>query len=168
MGDDAGLLPAAALVLAVTFAAFWLLYSPLERQRLGAVSLATALYVSNVWFALYATDYLGGDASSNPLLHTWSLAVEEQFYLVWPFALLAFGRCARRFDLRTRLALGIAVVCVASFAGAVIAVRVSQPWAFFGSPTRAWKSARARSSTSAARRAARSAPHGEPRSRASE
>ena len=133
------LLPAAALVLAVTFAVFWLVYSPVERQRLSAVTLATALYVSNAWFALYATDYLGGDASSNPLLHTWSLAVEEQFYLVWPLALLLLARSTRSVDPRKRVVLGIAVLSLASFAGAVVATGISQPWAFFGSPTRAWE-----------------------------
>lgn len=133
------LLPAAALVLAVTFAGFWLIYSPVERQRLGAVSLATALYISNVWFALYATDYLGGDASSNPLLHTWSLAVEEQFYLVWPCAMLLMARITRASGLRTRMVLGIALLSALSFVGAVVTTRISQPWAFFGSPTRAWE-----------------------------
>ena len=133
------LLPAAALVLAVTFAGFWLIYSPVERQRLGAVSLATALYVSNVWFALYATDYLGGDADSNPLLHTWSLAVEEQFYLVWPCALLLMARFTRIFDLRKRVVVGITLVSIASFASALIVIGISQPWAFFGSPTRVWE-----------------------------
>ena len=133
------LLPAAIFVLSVTMAVFWLIYSPTERQRLASAGLATALYSSNAWFALYSTDYLAGDASSNPLLHTWSLAVEEQFYVLWPFLLWIFATRARAKSRDASLLVGVTVASVASFAAGVVLTRISLPWAFFGSPTRAWE-----------------------------
>ena len=57
---------------------------------------AAALYVSNIRFAAQATDYLQAELDPSPLLHFWSLGVEEQFYLVWPaLLLLVAGRSER-------------------------------------------------------------------------
>ena len=66
------------------------------------------------------------------MLHYWSLAVEEQFYVVWPVLLLLAFRVRR-------VALVLAVVAVTSFAACVWLTDESQPWAFFSLPTRAWE-----------------------------
>ena len=82
--------------------------------------------------------YLAPAADRNALLHTWSLAVEEQFYLVWPALLLFAGRRRGRF-LRGRLVVVVAGVSLLSLVGSVWLTGVRQPWAFFGSPARAWE-----------------------------
>jgi len=93
------LLPALLLVvLAVAAYAAWLAPET-TRARLGADGAATLGYVANWWYLSSGTDYFAGYADPSPLLHTWSLAVEEQYYLLWPLmvaAALAVGRRWRR------------------------------------------------------------------------
>ena len=128
------LLPASALVLAATVAASAVLFSPIDQAQFAKTVVATALYLSNVFFARRATDYLGSEADANPLLHMWSLSVEEQFYLVWPVLILLAMRLGRR-----RLPAVLAAVVVVSLGASVWLTEVRQPWAFFSSPTRAWE-----------------------------
>ncbi|HLA64460.1 MAG TPA: acyltransferase, partial [Rhodothermales bacterium] len=130
------LLPASALVLLATVAFAFAFYSPLEQGQIAWTAVATASYLSNVHFAQAATDYFAVAVETNPLLHTWSLAVEEQFYLVWP-ALVWFG--LRGAPSRRRLVAVVVAVTVASFGAAVWAMQTAPTWAFFGSPLRAWE-----------------------------
>ena len=82
------LLPAAMVALVATMVASAFLLPPLSVPDVAADGAAAALYVSNMRFAFQATDYLQSAAAPSPLLHYWSLAVEEQFYLFWPALLL--------------------------------------------------------------------------------
>jgi peptidoglycan/LPS O-acetylase OafA/YrhL len=132
------LLPAAALMLAATLALGAVLLAPLEARPLAATGVATALYSSNLWFALQATDYLSDGGTANPLLHTWSLAVEEQFYLLWPLLVIWAMRRGGRTGRRPLVAV-VAGVSAVSLAASVWLTGVVQPWAFFASPTRAWE-----------------------------
>ncbi|HVL54299.1 MAG TPA: acyltransferase, partial [Vitreimonas sp.] len=75
------LLPAALVALVVTVAVSALLLPPLRVPDIAADGAAAALYVSNLRFAFLATDYLAAEMAPSPLLHYWSLGVEEQFYL---------------------------------------------------------------------------------------
>lgn len=130
------LLPASAVMVVGTLAIAAVLYTPLQLVEIGRTALATAGYVSNWHFIAQASDYFGDDVQRNPLLHTWSLAVEEQFYLVWPWlVLLALGRAHRTTRLRTVL-LG---VLVASALACVWWTRTARPLAFYGTPARAWE-----------------------------
>lgn len=81
--------PALAVMVAATMLAGWFLLLPEDLAKLGASVIAQSLMVSNFYF-WRTTNYFGGANEEKPLLHTWSLAVEEQFYLVFPIALMAF------------------------------------------------------------------------------
>lgn len=81
------ILPALFTVLTVTFALAWLLLLPDAFEGLAKSAAATLAFLSNFWFANATSDYFGPGAEMMPLLHTWSLAVEEQFYIVFPILL---------------------------------------------------------------------------------
>lgn len=127
------LLPAAALVTLVTLAVNSRILSPMETIRLTKPAAATALYASNVWFILQGGDYFGGDLNSNPFLHTWSLAVEEQFFLIWPLLVWLAVRWFRR------PAVVFGVVSAASLLACVWMTGYRPLWAFYGTPFRIWE-----------------------------
>ena len=133
------LLPAMAVVLLAVIAVATVINAPFEQVEFAKSAAFTAAYLSNAFFAATATNYLGAPPETNPLLHTWSLSVEEQFYLVWPlFVLFACGVWGGQFRLR-RLLGWMAGVTVASFAASWWLTATHQPLAFFSSPTRAWE-----------------------------
>lgn len=148
------LLPAAGLVLVVTTVAAWLLTSRVQWQVIGQDILAAAAYVVNWQFAARSVDYLAEDVGPSPVLHFWSLAVEEQFYIIWPLViiglLLFLGRGARRADpagasaapvpQRRHLAAGLlAVIVVPSLVFAITYTWWRPSEAFFITPTRLWE-----------------------------
>ncbi|ESQ83580.1 hypothetical protein AEAC466_12965 [Asticcacaulis sp. AC466] len=90
------LFPALYAVLAFTLVAGLLILPPALLSELVYTQFFTTLFLSNFAFARL-TDYFDSGAGLKPLLHTWSLAVEEQFYLVYPVVLLAVRRFAGRF-----------------------------------------------------------------------
>ncbi len=134
------LLPAALLVLATTALAAVLLLSPLRARTVLGDALAAALYAGNHRFAVASTDYLADTDAVSPVLHFWSLGVEEQFYLLWPLLLLlAAGPWRRGRPAAVTLLPAVLLVMAVSFALCVRLTAVSQPWAFFSLPTRAWE-----------------------------
>ncbi len=129
------LLPAALFVTIVTtLVALWI-FPPMEQREMMSGARAASLYVSNHWLAGRSIDYLAGDGDSNLLLHMWSLAVEEQFYLVWPLVIAIALRLAgpRRWSLL------IGVLSAASSLACIAMTWHSQPLAFFLMPFRAWQ-----------------------------
>ena len=134
------LLPAATLVIVATAVASWFIYPPLRAISLGWDALTSALDVANFRYAFQATDYLASSDEASPFLHFWSLAVEEQFYWIWPLlVMLAIGAFASRRLNPRRLVIVLSVVTAVSFAACVWLTRTDQPWAFFLLPTRAWE-----------------------------
>ncbi len=128
------LLPAALLVIVVTLVLSAVIVTPLRLTEIAGDAAASALYVANFRFAMEATNYLATEAPS-PLLHYWTLGVEEQFYLVWPLILLV----ALRF-LPTRLVgLFFLLLAVASFGLSLYWTWANPEWAFFSPMTRAWE-----------------------------
>ncbi len=94
---------------------------------------SSAKFLSNHFFYSQA-GYFGGQSDLKPLLHTWSLSIEEQFYLVWPLAFMAVARW--RFALVPYL---VWIVGAISLAAAAIAVGPHKEVAFFLAPFRAWE-----------------------------
>jgi len=133
------LLPASLVLIAGVMLLAVAIYPPAEQADIVRAARAAALYGANVWFATRAVDYLGGDANANPLLHMWSLGVEEQFYLVWPWLLVLAARGRIGADSSRRLLVMVVAVTVATFVACWWVTRTSQPWAFFGTPLRAWE-----------------------------
>ncbi len=135
------LVPAALLLLIVVMTISVWLYPPDEQREWQSAARAAALYMSNLWLAGRSLDYFESSAHANPLLHTWSLAVEEQFYLVWPLLLWLMTRRASKGaeDLRSSLLIKVALISLASLVACLWLTDRAQPWAFFGMPLRAWE-----------------------------
>jgi peptidoglycan/LPS O-acetylase OafA/YrhL len=129
------LLPASSLVLIITALVSWWVYPSILRADLGRDIAAASLYISNYFFALWQMDYQNLDAIPPVVIHYWSLAVEEQFYLLWPliiYLLYKFGK-------RRTVGIGIAVITLISFLLSLFLTSASPLWAFYSLPTRAWE-----------------------------
>lgn len=123
-----GLLATVALTLAVGS----LILTPVEMKNLGDEAVAAQLYVSNIYYWRFLS-YFGLQAQQSLLLHTWSLGVEEQFYLVFPLALWVVFRW------RGNVALFLILVGVASFGINAVTVYWKPEATFYLLPTRAWE-----------------------------
>jgi peptidoglycan/LPS O-acetylase OafA/YrhL len=130
------ILPAAAVVLVLIVIASWFMEPPLEMPSVATDATAAALSVANIRFAIQATDYFSNIAPPSPVLHYWSLSVEEQFYLLWPAFLLVAMRLSRP---RLSAAALLIVILVTSLIGAIVLTTISPPWAFYSLFTRAWQ-----------------------------
>lgn len=138
------ILPASLLVIAATLVASFFLFAGPRMATTAVDSLWAALFSANWRFLLQGSDYFQADGPISPLRHYWSLAVEEQFYFVWPWimlAALAFLRrrgVARSTSLRAAAML-IGLLSVASFAWALFETSSNQGAAYYSSFSRAWE-----------------------------
>lgn len=128
------ILPALIVVLVAAFAGTLVLLYPDATRDFGRAALATLLFASNLYYFQAGTDYFGAAAEYSPLTHTWSLAVEEQYYILFPLLLAALHRYARRWTV-----LAIAGLSVLSFIAAAMLVRTDAMAAFFLPHARAWE-----------------------------
>jgi peptidoglycan/LPS O-acetylase OafA/YrhL len=136
------ILPALTVVASVTVILSWLFLLPDgEQQDFAKSAIASALFVSNLFFWQFKNDYFAGPAELQPLLHTWSLSVEEQFYLFWPLLLLIIWAIERKGRLRVNVLVGVFVVVVSglSFALSVRWAETNPIAAFFLTPSRVWE-----------------------------
>ncbi|MCH1868365.1 acyltransferase family protein [Nocardioides sp. CFH 31398] len=135
------LLPAASFVLVVTAVAGWWVLPGSAHENLGRDVASSALYVVNWELAGRSVDYLAEGESPSVLQHYWSLAVEEQFYVLWPLLVLLALAVARRRGLRARpLLLGaVSVVGLASFGWSVHLTATDPAAAYFVTTTRMWE-----------------------------
>jgi peptidoglycan/LPS O-acetylase OafA/YrhL len=131
------LLAASCLVVILTLLVGSLVLGPLAQLDLARDALAASTFVINIVLAGQASDYLTVDLAPSPLLHFWSLALEEQFYLVWPVLLLLVAR--RRPHPGRAAAVLVGVAWVASLVACIRLTDSNQPWAFYSLPTRAWE-----------------------------
>ncbi len=127
------ILPALAATLLATIVAAFALMLPNEFLATGRSLAATALFLSNVYF-WRAAGYFDAAAEMKPLLHTWSLAVEEQFYIFFPLLLMA---AARWFGRRHVAVIGL--VSLASFLLCLPLTKAAPSAAFYLLPARIWE-----------------------------
>ena len=133
------LLPAAAVVLLATLVATILILPSFRWREATADISGAGLYVSNLRFGMQANDYFQATASPSPVLHFWSLSLEEQFYLFWPAILLVASRLPLGDWKHRRIGIAVLLIGIFSLAGGIWLTGVNQPWAFFLLPTRAWE-----------------------------
>jgi peptidoglycan/LPS O-acetylase OafA/YrhL len=127
------IIPALFALLVVSLLAFWFLLMPEDYKRLGQAAFSSVFSVANFFF-WKDSGYFAVPAAAKPLLHLWSLSVEEQFYFVFPALMVGLARFSP--SRRTSALLGLAVV---SFVVCVIQTRNQPTTAFFFPHTRAWE-----------------------------
>ena len=99
------LLPLSAILLVTVAILAIVIFSPVRAVETSGDIISSALYVANWHFAAQSVDYFAQEAEPSPVLHLWSLAIEEQFYVVWPTLILAVTWFQRRRGASVRPAL---------------------------------------------------------------
>ncbi|MBC8128197.1 MAG: acyltransferase [Gloeobacteraceae cyanobacterium ES-bin-144] len=116
--------------------ATWFMLLPADMTRFATSVKYVAISIPNLYFLEEIQDYFSPAVSQLPMLHTWSLGVEEQFYFVFPLVLTSLYRYVRNSDMRLTV---IAAVFIVSFTTSCIAVHEQPAEAFFLLPYRAWE-----------------------------
>ena len=132
------LLPAAVLVLVATSMVSFLVVPGLRRREIGVDIAAAAAYVVNWVLAGREVDYLASDVRPSPVQHYWSLAVEEQFYVIWPLLLIIVALLVRRPGRRVVMT-ALALLVAASFAWSMWFSHTAPQPAFFTTTSRVWE-----------------------------
>lgn len=128
------IMPALLIVLSITYLISWLLLLPSSHKVVGQYVVSSILSFSNILLYIKGKDYFGLETGANPLFHTWSLGVEEQFYFFFPLILFGAWRFGK---LKTSFLLG--TVLLISFITSELLWR-NNPYAnFYLLPTRAWE-----------------------------
>jgi peptidoglycan/LPS O-acetylase OafA/YrhL len=134
------ILPAATVVIIGTMLACWKWDSPLQVKSDALDGLYSAFSGINWRLAAGGTNYFSVGAAPSPFQHFWSLAVEEQFYLVWPVLLLAIGvLVGRRYGWRKSIVWTLLLIMAVSLFLSIRTTGSSPSWAYFGTQTRAWE-----------------------------
>jgi peptidoglycan/LPS O-acetylase OafA/YrhL len=131
------ILPASALVTVATVIAAYYFLGFLTGNDVAVAAEWTAVFAANIHFGLVGTDYFGSQLPPSPLLHMWSLGVEEQFYVVWPALFLTLVSIVRGTRRRHALAASLVAIIAASFAWSVFQTAADPTWAYFSPFTRA-------------------------------
>lgn len=131
------ILPAMVVVTLATLLAGWFVMLASDFEKLGQAAVAQALFAANIFYRR-ETGYFNGESDEMPLLHTWSLAVEEQFYFIVPFLMWGLYRLLTVRSRKSILTLLLAGAA-ASFALSIYGVIHHPNGTFFLLPTRAWE-----------------------------
>jgi peptidoglycan/LPS O-acetylase OafA/YrhL len=135
------LLPAAFVALVSTAAVFAAVASPPEILDAIPSFKAAFLYSANWYFVYQSANYFGIDPATNPVMHFWSLAVEEQFYLLWPLALAALFAWTKRHAFRQLMTVRVVVTIatLTSLMWALWLTATAPGWAYYGTDARAYQ-----------------------------
>lgn len=127
------ILPALTVVVGTCILFAWLWVIPTDMDEIAESILAVCFFVSNFFF-WQESEYFDQGSSFEPLLHTWSLAVEEQFYLLFPPLLILLWKSGRE-----RIHLVLVGIFAASLCLSVVGASVAPEASFFLLPSRAWE-----------------------------
>ncbi len=127
------ILPVSMFIVITTLIVGFIVLLPSDYEALATSAIAQQLMLSNVYF-WRNTGYFGGEADLKPLLHTWSLGVEEQFYIGYPFVIVLLSRFSRKAMLSSLVA-----ISALSFTLSVWGVYRYPSATFYLLPTRAWE-----------------------------
>lgn len=137
------LVPALVLVVCATLLLGAIFLTPIggEQQGLARSALASIAMFSNVHFSQSAGGYFDGPAELQPLLHTWSLSVEAQFYLIWPLLIVGVSRFShfQKQSLERLLILTVVILLGVSLTSSIWLTESQPQAAFFHMPNRVWE-----------------------------
>jgi peptidoglycan/LPS O-acetylase OafA/YrhL len=133
------LLPASVLMVVVVSAASVLVLSRLQRLALVDDARASLLYVANWHFVSDATDYFADSVEQSPFLHIWSLAIEEQFYVVFPVLLGFLVWWGQRIGRTAVVPIALAALASASLVAQLLVANTDPMMAYYGTHTRAYQ-----------------------------
>ena len=133
------IIPAATLVIVATVLVASQLLGPAAVNQTAVDGQWASVFLANFHFAAAGTNYLASQQPPSPLQNFWSLAVEEQFYLVYPTVFFLVASLRRWFSLRARLAVLLVVTIVASYTLSIVMTSSNASSAFFSPFTRAWE-----------------------------
>ncbi|WIX34583.1 acyltransferase family protein [Salinicola sp. JS01] len=132
--------PSAAVVIVTTVAlSLWLMPDSMWRNQIKH-ALASTLFLENWALAFTATDYLQQGSPPSPFQQLWALAVQVQFYCLFPLLLWVAGRVGRdQHGYRRRVIVALVLIGLLSLGYSVYMTARNQPWAYFDSGARAWE-----------------------------
>ena len=133
------IIPAATLVIVTTVVATYGVLGALYGNPTAVDAKWTALFVANFHFAATGSNYLTATEPPSPLLNFWSLAVEEQFYLVFPAMVLLLSRLRTRISFNSRFAIVLVLIIGSSFWLSIVQSNSTPTLAYFSPFTRAWE-----------------------------
>jgi peptidoglycan/LPS O-acetylase OafA/YrhL len=133
------ILPAATVVLVLTLFAVYHWLGFIAGAQNATDAKWVAVFLGNFHFASTGTQYLSATAPPSAFQQYWSLAVEEQFYLVWPPLFFALAALLPKVSPQKKLLTALIAIMIASFVWSVIQAGQNPTWAFFSPLTRAWE-----------------------------
>ena len=132
------LLPISSFVLLVTALLGLIILQPTRINNLGDDIWAAGLFSANIVFASRGADYLNSELPPSPIQHFWSLAVEEQFYLIWPTVIFILLVLAKKYWRHIALVATLAAIAVSLWASWK-QTPLHPSWSYYGLHTRAWQ-----------------------------
>ena len=132
------LLPISSFVLLVTALLGLIILQPTRINNLGDDIWAAGLFSANIVFASRGADYLNSELPPSPIQHFWSLAVEEQFYLIWPTVIFILLVLAKKYWRHIALVATLAAIAVSLWVSWK-QTPLHPSWSYYGLHTRAWQ-----------------------------